>query len=160
MPSLLTAPLGSLILPRTLDKPRQLLTATVSPTATPPSTSTLTPVPTTTPFACGPRPTVVVNAIPVGGSRLQVTVSSGTAPATPGNHLIQLQATIPANTRIDVPNGPQDLLGSAILPIGDGTQPVIFFVRRIGPGAITVPLIATDTCGAWPSFVGGGTSAF
>jgi len=82
------------------------------------------------------------------------------APATPGNHLIQLQATVPANARIDVPNGPQDLSGTAVVPIGDGIQPVMFFIRRIGPGPIHVPLVVTDACGPWPSFVGGGPGAF
>ena len=133
-------------------------TATGTPTGTP--TPTLTPLPTTTPFACGPRPTVSVNAVAAGPGRLQVTVSSSTAPATPGNRLTQLTASIPPNARVDVQGGPQDLSGDVPLPIGDGTQPIVFFVRRTGPGGIQVPVVATDTCGTWPSFVGGGPNAF
>jgi hypothetical protein len=89
-----------------------------------------------------------------------VTVIAGTAPATPANRLLSLQVTVPVNARVDIPNGPQNQGGTFGLPIGDGTQPIVFFVRRIGPGGITVPLVAVDTCGSWPSFVGGGQDAF
>jgi len=91
-----------------------------------------------------------------------VTITTSTLPATPGNHLTSLHATVPtnANAVVDLPNGPQSLTGDVAVPVGNGTQPVVFFVRRIGQGAIQVPLVATDTCGPWPSFVGGGPSAF
>jgi len=74
--------------------------------------------------------------------------------------LLQLGITIPSNARVDVVNGPQNLVGVQSLPVFSGTQPVVFLVRRVGPGAITVPLTAVDTCGEWPSFVGGGPDAF
>ena len=32
--------------------------------------------------------------------------------------------------------------------------------RRLAAGAITVPLVITDTCGEWETFVGGGATAF
>ena len=38
-------------------------------------------------------------------------------------------------------------------------DPVTFFVRRTGASAITVPLVAVDTCGEWLTFVGGEDSA-
>ena len=137
-------------------------TAAATPTASP--TATLAPIlgviATTTPFACGPRPTIGISVVPIGNGRLQVTVSPSSLPATPGNHLTQLRAAIPDNARIDVLNGPQNLAGDVGVPIGDGTQPVVFFVRRIAPGPIHVPLTLGDTCGLWPSFVGGGQDAF
>ena len=135
---------------------------TLTPTATltPTPTITLTPTPTRTPFACGPRPTVGVNTVPVGGGRLQVTVTPNTAPATPNNRLYVLRLTIPANARVDVVNGPGDLVGQQDLPLGTGIQPIVFFVRRVAPGAITVTVLAVDSCGEWPSFVGGGPNAF
>jgi hypothetical protein len=43
------------------------------------------------------------------------------------------------------------------LPFG-GTQGQ-FKVQRQGSGAVTVPFVAVDRCGNWPSFFGGGTSA-
>jgi hypothetical protein len=122
----------------------------------------LGPTPTFTPTVgvCGPRPTVRVNVGRSSPGQLTVTVSSDTAPATPGNHLLSLQLTIPANAVVDVPNGAQGLTGTQRISVGAGTQPIAFVVRRTGPGAITVPLLAVDTCGSWPSFVGGGASAF
>jgi hypothetical protein len=61
---------------------------------------------------------------------------------------------------LDVPNGPNDLTGQQSLPVGDGSQPVVVFVRRVGPGALTMPLRATDGCGEWPTFVGIGSAPF
>ena len=48
---------------------------------------------------------------------------------------------------------------SASGPISFTTAPTeyTFFVRRAAPGAATVPLVVTDGCGAWPTFVGMGT---
>lgn len=118
------------------------------------------PVPTATPGVCAPRPRLSMATIPAGPGRLQVTIATSGQPATPGNRLQQLRATVPGNARLDVPGGPNDLSGQATLPVGDGTQPVVFFVRRVGDGAVTVPLVAVDACGEWSTFVGGGSSAF
>jgi hypothetical protein len=42
-----------------------------------------------------------------------------------------------------------------------GTTQATFYVARLTPGqASSVSLVATDGCGAWPTFVGGGPSAF
>jgi hypothetical protein len=68
--------------------------------------------------------------------------------------------TIPANAQVDVQGGPSGLTGEQVLPVGTGTQPVVFFVRRIGSGSVHIPLVAADLCGAWPTFIGGGNSAF
>jgi len=35
-----------------------------------------------------------------------------------------------------------------------------FFVRKIGGGATTVPIVVVDDCGEWKSFVGGGATSF
>ena len=40
------------------------------------------------------------------------------------------------------------------------TNRVTSYVRRLAPGAVTVPLFVTDECGAWETFVGGGPNAF
>ena len=50
-------------------------------------------------------------------------------------------------------------------PGGKTTLPnapsVTFFVKRVAAGeASTVRLTVTDSCGDWPTFVGGGPSAF
>jgi hypothetical protein len=109
---------------------------------------------------CDPRPAVGVTAVPDGSARLRVTISAGTGSAVPGNRLFQIRATIPANARVDMVGGTSNLSGQQSLPIGNGTQPVVFVVRRTSPGAVTIPLVVTDTCGEWKTFVGGGPTAF
>jgi hypothetical protein len=42
-----------------------------------------------------------------------------------------------------------------------GATTIVLRVRRLAPGqAVIVPLVVTDDCGAWPTFVGGGAGAF
>jgi hypothetical protein len=115
---------------------------------------------TSTPFVCGPRPTVGITTVPDGDGRLRVTITPNTAPATPGNRLLQLRATIPANARVDVVDGTPDLTGQQVIPVGAGIRPMVLYVRRVSPGPVTVPLVIVDTCGEWPTFVGGGATAF
>ena len=131
-----------------------------TPTQTPIPTRTPTPTPTPTPSACSPRPPVAVAVVPAGQGRLQATIRHGTQPATPNNRLVRVRATIPPNARVDVLYGPTDLAGEQLLPIGNGTQPVVLVVRRVAAGAVTVHIVVTDRCGDWNTFVGGGANAF
>ena len=101
-----------------------------------------------------------VPVVSAGPDRLQVTISPRSSPATPSNRFYVLRANIPTNARLEVINGPGDLSGLQDLPVGDGTQPVVFYVRRIGAGSVTVPLLGVDRCGDWNTFVGGGPNAF
>jgi hypothetical protein len=93
-----------------------------------------------------------------------IGTSSGTPPCWPPisgrRRLIGLHAAIPPNAVVDLPNGAQGIAGERELPITAGAQTAVFFVRRIGPSSVHVPLTITDTCGEWPSFVGGGEGAF
>jgi hypothetical protein len=91
---------------------------------------------------------------------LVVTISAGVSSGAPSNRLSSLQVTVPNNARVDVLDGPQDLAGHQVVPVRDGAGPVTFTVRRIGPGPITVPVVAVDACGEWPTLVGGGSGAF
>jgi len=103
---------------------------------------------------------VSVNAASVDNGRLQVTIGSSTVPAAPTNRLLNLQIMNPPNAVVNIRNGPQGLTGTQRTPVEAGTQPIIFFVRRTGPLAITVLLVAVDTCGPWRSFMGRGDSVF
>jgi hypothetical protein len=47
------------------------------------------------------------------------------------------------------------------VPLADRPTSLTFFVRRAAAGAsTTVPISAVDTCGEWPTLVGGGPDAF
>jgi hypothetical protein len=96
----------------------------------------------------------------VGPGRLLVTISAQTSPTTPANGLRELRFGATTNAVLDLPDGRQGVAGNLPLPIPTGTQQVSFVVRRIGPGAVMVPLFVVDDCGPWETFVGGGPTAF
>jgi hypothetical protein len=135
-------------------------TSTPTPTRTPTSTPspTLTPTPTATPAPCAARPSVGVAVAPGSPGSLSVTVTANHDAFTPTNTLSLLQFGATTNALIDMPSGPTGSTGSfSYTPSG---SPLTFTVRRAGPGSTTVPFVVTDSCGSWPTFVGGGPSAF
>ena len=136
-------------------------TATSTPTRT--STPSSTPSPTAAPNPCTSPTRVSVQAVPNGDGRLRVEVSVGagnelrriefrTEANTVGNALVNAPAPGPGLDRDTPP--PFSVTGLA------PSSTYLFFVRRAGPGATTLPFTVTDACGAWPTFVGGGPGAF
>jgi hypothetical protein len=105
---------------------------------------------------CAPRPAVAVTSTPSGGN-LQVTVAaSGAAHAT----LQTLRIGAATNALIDA-GSQTGLTGNATITLPAGTQQTTFTVRRATAGqGTTVPLTITDSCGDWPTLVGGGPGAF
>jgi hypothetical protein len=105
---------------------------------------------------CSPRPAVSVTSIPSSGS-LQVTVA-----ASAGAHawLQALRFGAATNALIDV--GTQSgLTGNTTVTLPPGTQQTTFTINRASAGqSTTVPLTITDSCGDWPTFVGGGLGSF
>ena len=117
--------------------------------------------PTPTPALCSPRPNVSVSAVPAGSGVLQVTVRTGTTPASPANRLTSLHIGAATNALIDIPNGPTGVAGNVNVTLPAGATHASFTVRRVEAGSgATVQLVAVDSCGAWPTFVGGGPGAF
>jgi hypothetical protein len=122
---------------------------------TPTPVGSPTPSPTPTPV-CTPRPPVTVAVAASGAGRLSVTIST----AGTNVRLLRLTYGSATNARIDVGT----LVGGTgsfnfNLPAGTTSQQ--FFVRQGTAGqSTTVPLTVVDSCGAWPTFVGGGASAF
>jgi YVTN family beta-propeller protein len=112
---------------------------------------------TVTAVPCGPRPTVNVTTTVVNGG-LQATVA---ATGTSGPSQTRIQ-TITFGT---LQNAQVTMNGSAIssgqtVQAGGNTTTLTFTVRRQTPGqSTTVPFTVVDTCGSWPSFVGGGPNA-
>jgi hypothetical protein len=104
---------------------------------------------------------VSVSVTPVGG-RLQVMITASAFDVflrslqfgNPGSNPSQ-----PSNALIDV-GSQTDQTGSFTFAPLLGTRQVTFYVRHAAAGPTTVPLIITDSCGQWPTFVGGGAAAF
>ena len=107
---------------------------------------------------CFPRPNVSVQAAPDGAGRLRVVVIAGSGSLTK----IQFGTAIRplSNAQVSVQNGPANVASGQILTPTVGTTQIVFFVTRPTAGQpSTVPLIVTDGCGAWTTFVGGGAQA-
>ncbi|HEY7060382.1 MAG TPA: choice-of-anchor Q domain-containing protein [Chloroflexota bacterium] len=127
------------------------------PTATPTRTP---PPPTATPY---PRPNVAVQVAPSAGT-LQTTIAARDAGCAGGNNQLQsVQVTRLTNATVDVATAPVTTVSSARTTVSLPAHPATIglTVHRLTPGqAATVELIVTDGCGAWPTFVGGGPTAF
>ncbi len=155
-------------------------TATLTPTATamptrtstPPATATSTPTAagtptaTPTPVACTPRPNVSVATANNGDRRLRVTITANTNPgASPPNQVQAIQFTALDNATVQL--APQPGIPSAesvttprTVTLSPAAASVTLFVSRVNAGAATVRAVVTDGCGPWPTFFGGGPSAF
>jgi len=118
-----------------------------------------TPVETPlTPSACNPRPRVVVRPLASGPGQLRVTVVATNNASFP-NLLRSIAWTAMANATVQV-NGIGVVAGQTT-PFPGGAGSVDFLVTRVTAGqSATVNLTITDDCGAWPTLVGGGPSAF
>jgi hypothetical protein len=137
--------------------------APAQPTAAPPAAATAPATAAPSGAAggaprCAPRPPVRVATAAAGSGRVQVTVAADSASGAS----LQSLAFGPTNAAlVDIPGGQTGATGSFTVPLPAGTQQTTFVVRRAveGQGA-TVPLVVTDSCGDWPTLIGGGASAF
>jgi hypothetical protein len=139
-------------------------TPTRTPTLTPTVTSTPTATATATPF---PRPAVGVALTPVASSHtLQTTLTARDAACngnTQNNQLLSLRFTRLANATVDVATAPVTTVTTAptTVPLPAHPASIVVTVHRITDGQpTTVELVVTDGCGDWPTFIGGGPSAF
>ncbi|HLH23885.1 MAG TPA: hypothetical protein VK066_15280 [Chloroflexota bacterium] len=98
-------------------------------------------------------------ATPNGDGRLRVVVTANTNPGAPANLLASTNFNAGSNTLVYAGLFAQSVPFTWTL--APGTTQATFLVERLTPGqASTVGLTATDGCGAWPTFVGGGPNAF
>ena len=119
------------------------------------------------PVTCEPRPKVVVQATRGAAGVLNVTITAGQPAGVGNDRLVRLEFGGATNARIDVPAGPDNRPaltsspGNAALELTERPASLTFTVRRAQAGqATTVPILVFDSCGSWPTFVGGGPAAF
>lgn len=135
------------------------VTPTVVPTSTPTPAPTATPVPGQ-PLGCTPRPAFNVRSRTTAPGVLEVTVTAGTTNGPTRNALAAVRFGSVANGTVDV-NGHGRVTSNTTVRMASGVQQVTFVVRRAAPGTpTTVPLVLTDACGEWRTFVGAGANAF
>jgi hypothetical protein len=107
--------------------------------------------------SCSPRPPVRVTSTPESPGRLRVTVSTSGI----GGALSTLSFGAANNAQIDAPGAPPASTGNFDVSPSAGATSYTFTVRRVTAGRdVQVPFTAIDACGRWPTFVGGGPSAF
>jgi hypothetical protein len=136
-------------------------TVTLTPTATATATVAVTPTATTTPVAgsCSPvRPAVRLTTAAAGNGQLMVTVTTD-ALALNSIRLGNGPRGVDGAT-VTFANGTTTGANGATFTLPASQKQTTFTVTRIRPGAVTVPFIVTDSCGEWPTFVGGGPTAF
>jgi CSLREA domain-containing protein len=108
---------------------------------------------------CSPtRPAVRVTVTTAAPGILNVTIQAGVGSISK----IDVGAPRPGdNARVSVAGGPQSQTGAFTFTPAANTTTVQFTVAsadRAKP--TTVPLVVTDGCGGWSTFVGGGAGAF
>src|SRR5687768_10806687 len=106
---------------------------------------------------CSPRPRVQVTTTPSTDDALEVTVSAGNGTIT----RIQFGVTGRPVTQavIDVVGVRTGIRSSTTLTLQPTRAQVVLVVRRArADTAMMVPLVITDGCGAWSTFVGAGAA--
>ncbi|MGE3271191.1 MAG: S8 family serine peptidase [Chloroflexota bacterium] len=107
------------------------------------------------PVTCSPRPPVTLQTSINGGRQAVLVTVTGT-----NNRLLSLAfgsgSRTPVNALLDLPDGRIGLTGTPVWTADPGTTQTTFWVRRQSPGTVTVPFVATDRCGGWPTLVGAG----
>jgi uncharacterized protein YkwD len=117
-------------------------------------------VATVPPSNCTPRPAFGLTTSSPSQGTLQVTVTPGRPAGAPGNTLKTIRFGAVANGSIDIAGYGSPSANTSV-GVAPGTSQLTFTLRRATNGApTTVPLILTDDCGDWPTFVGGGRTAF
>jgi hypothetical protein len=125
-----------------------------------PSNNVATATTTARVVTCTPRPNVTLSATPGAPGELVAVISATTSPGAPTNQLRTVQVGTPTNARVDV-GGQTGLTTATTITLPPGTQRLSLTLHRLTSGrAATVPLTIVDDCGEWPTFVGGGPSAF
>jgi hypothetical protein len=108
---------------------------------------------------CSTRPKTTVQTQAIGDGKLQVTVQVGRPGAVPSYIIRGIRVVQATNAQVEVFRQTIGSGGGGVGPTS-ATQSTTFTVTRLAGGSITAPLIITDDCGDWSTFVGGGPSAF
>lgn len=108
---------------------------------------------------CQPRTPIGVAAVRTGDGRLQVRVSAGYGSLTQLS--IGGESSGMANAVVDVVGGPTGQSSPFVFRPAAGATSVGLMVGQVTAGRpTTVRIVASDECGEWRTFVGGGPSAF
>jgi hypothetical protein len=108
---------------------------------------------------CTPRPRVAVTVGRAADGRIPVTLTAGAGSISQ----VQLGTTSRplSNAEVDVVGVATGITSGRVIDLPSNTSQLTLFVKQQSPDlAATVPMIVTDGCGPWQTFVGGGPTAF
>jgi hypothetical protein len=106
---------------------------------------------------CTPRPAVTVAVAPAGAGTLRATITAATAA---GVTLQQVGFGTLTNALVDIPGRPPGDAQPAPIDVAGQASTTFTFRQATTTQAATIPLTVVDSCGTWPTFVGGGPTAF
>jgi hypothetical protein len=113
------------------------------------------PTPINTPQTCSPRPPFRVVVTQQGGGKVQVTITAGNV--TLGNAIQKIVFAAPVNSTITA-NG-QNITGAFTVVLSPTAGTFQYTIQRTDPTkGVQSPMVITDTCGDWQTFVGFGTN--
>jgi subtilisin len=136
--------------------PTATSTATARPSATSTSSVTVTSTPTPTPV---PNVRVAVGSSVAG--RLPVTIAARPGSCGSTNQLVALRVTRLDNVVIEEIPGQPPVSAPTQISLPLGVAQIEVFLRRVAAGQPgTAHVVVTDSCGEWPTFVGGGPDAW
>ena len=112
------------------------------------------------PAACSSRPPVRVTAVRGATGMLDVTIRATTTAALADNAIDAVRLDRATNADVELV-GYAALAERATIRLAPASTEARLRVRRVVAGrAAHVQLVASDRCGPWPTFVGGGAAAF
>jgi hypothetical protein len=112
------------------------------------------------PSNCTTRPRTTLQTRALGGGRLEVTVQAGRPGTAPHNTVRQLQIVRATNAQVQVQGQTIGAGGGTVTPTTASSGLTFTVVRQSAGAPVTVPLVVTDDCGPWSTFVGGGPGSF
>jgi hypothetical protein len=106
---------------------------------------------------CSPRPRVGLSTSRLPNGSLQVTVTAGSGSIQSVRFATDTRPLVNATVQIQTPSGTQVITTGTTVTMPPNTTSKTFTATRNAAGAMTVPMIVTDGCGVWQTFVGMGT---
>jgi hypothetical protein len=108
---------------------------------------------------CEPRLPVRLRTRVLGPGRLEATLTATGLDVPFSNRLQTVRLENAVNARVF--HGGTQLTAGVPVSLPAGTVETTLVVERVNPAlATTVPLVVADSCGEWPTFVGGGAGSF
>jgi hypothetical protein len=100
-----------------------------------------------------------VDVSPAGVGQRRVTVTTTSNPSFGAHALTSIRFDELRRAEIEAPGQPATSAVPLTLTVPAGATQATFVIRRTAAGELMARFTVTDSCGAWPTFVGAGPDA-